>query len=57
MAPPPSGEFNVKLIRPFSGPATHTVEIIGEPNRTSTVKLSNKSNAGNSLEKTGQMPA
>ena len=56
MAPPPSGEFNIKLVRPFSGPATHTVEIIGELNRASTVKLSNASGGGSTLEKTGLMP-
>jgi len=57
IAPQPSSEFNVKLIKPFSGTATHTVEIIGQPNGPATVKLTNTSNAGNSLEKTGQMPA
>ena len=57
VAPPPSGEFNIRLLRPFSGPATHTVEILGEPDRVATVKMSNASGGGNSLEKTGEMPA
>jgi hypothetical protein len=55
-APPPSGEFRVALIKPFLGTATHTVEIIGEPNRPSTVKVSNATDS-NSMEKTGQMSA
>ncbi|KAK4982911.1 hypothetical protein LTR66_009042 [Elasticomyces elasticus] len=55
MAPPPSGEFEVRLIKPFSGPASHTVEVIGEPNRSATVHVSDHSD-GSEKKKTGTMP-
>ena len=54
-APPPSGEFNIKLVKPFSGSPTHTVEIIGEPNRAGNIKITNHSGT-NITEKTGDFP-
>ncbi|KAG8631199.1 hypothetical protein KVT40_000339 [Elsinoe batatas] len=56
MAPPPSGEFSVALIKPFSGKPTHTVQITGEPNRPATVLITNDTGSGKT-EKTGQMSA
>ena len=38
MAPPPSGEFLVRLQKPFNGTATHTIDITGEPNRSANIK-------------------
>ncbi|KAL8997688.1 MAG: hypothetical protein Q9169_003095 [Polycauliona sp. 2 TL-2023] len=40
MAPPPSGEFSIRLSKPFSATSTPTsrIEIIGEPNRPATIK-------------------
>lgn len=56
VAPPPSGEFNVKLVKPFgSGSPTHTVEIIGEPNRPGVIKTTDHSGT-NIIEKTGDFP-
>lgn len=56
MAPPPSGEFNVKLQKPFKGQPTHTVEITGEPNRPANIKQT--AHHGNTIEeKSGQMSA
>ncbi|PNS21759.1 hypothetical protein CAC42_1613 [Sphaceloma murrayae] len=57
MAPPPSGEFQVALIKPFSGTAKHTIQITGEPNRPATVLTSTDSGSGNKNEKTGEMSA
>ena len=55
VAPPPSGEYAVKLSKPFSGTPTHTVEIIGEPNRQGTIKTTS-STGSNIEEKTGDFP-
>nr|POE47869.1 hypothetical protein CFP56_01197 [Quercus suber] len=57
VAPPPSGEFEVRLIKPFSGPATHTVEVIGEPNRPASVKITQYNGNAKSSEKTGDVSA
>lgn len=38
MAPPPSGEFSIRLTKPFSATPTSKLEIIGEPNRFATIK-------------------
>ncbi|KAI4283154.1 MAG: hypothetical protein L6R38_002377 [Xanthoria sp. 2 TBL-2021] len=38
MAPPPSGEFSIRLTKPFTAPSTSKIEIIGEPNRPATIK-------------------
>ncbi|KAF4553067.1 Hypothetical protein D9617_8g050800 [Elsinoe fawcettii] len=57
MAPPPSGEFSVALLKPFSGKPTHTIQITGEPNRPATVLTTHDTGSGNKTEKTGQMAA
>ena len=55
MAPPPSAEVYVKLVKPFSGTAVHTIEIIGEVNRPATIKRTH--HHGDTIEeKTGEMP-
>ncbi len=39
MAPPPSGEFSIRLTKPFTATTpTSKIEIIGEPNRPATIK-------------------
>ncbi|CAL8580538.1 hypothetical protein XPA_006260 [Xanthoria parietina] len=40
MAPPPSGEFSIRLTKPFTATTTPSskIEIIGEPNRPATIK-------------------
>ncbi|KAK5116022.1 hypothetical protein LTR62_000478 [Meristemomyces frigidus] len=59
VAPPPSGEFTVRLIKPFSGPATHTIEVIGEPNRPAVARNKTHQHGSNgaSQEKVGDVPA
>nr|POE56873.1 hypothetical protein CFP56_70125 [Quercus suber] len=57
VAPPPSGEFEVRLIKPFSGPPTHTVEVIGEPNRPASVKIVQFTGNAKSSEKVGDVPS
>ncbi|SMQ45750.1 unnamed protein product [Zymoseptoria tritici ST99CH_3D7] len=55
MAPPPSGEFQIRVAKPFSGNPTHTIEVIGEPNRPAVVRVTN--HKGDSTdEKTGDVP-
>lgn len=39
VAAPPSNEFNIRLIKPYSGTPEKTIEVIGEPNRPSTVSV------------------
>lgn len=38
MAPPPSGEFSIRLTKPFTATPTSKIEIIGEPNRPANIK-------------------
>ncbi|KAG9566503.1 hypothetical protein KCU71_g3128, partial [Aureobasidium melanogenum] len=38
MAPPPSGEFLLRLETPFNGTPTHIIDITGEPNRSANIK-------------------
>ena len=39
MAPPPSGEFSIRLTKSFTATTpTSKIEIIGEPNRPATIK-------------------
>ncbi|KAL8779156.1 MAG: hypothetical protein Q9213_007082 [Squamulea squamosa] len=38
MAPPPSGEFSIRLTKPFTNTPTSVIEIIGEPNRPASIK-------------------
>lgn len=74
MAPPPSGEFTIRLQKPFSGKSkriccppnkqltytegspTHTVEVIGEPNRPAVIRSSQYEGSVKSTEKTGSVP-
>ena len=54
MAPPPSGEFLVRLQKPFNGTPTHTIDITGEPNRSANIKQTQ--HHGNTIEeKVGTM--
>ncbi|EMD01044.1 hypothetical protein BAUCODRAFT_128056 [Baudoinia panamericana UAMH 10762] len=53
MAPRPSGEFNVRLTKPFSGKPTHVIDIIGEPNRSATIRDTKYDGSNSSSEKTG----
>ncbi|CZT16662.1 uncharacterized protein RCC_02497 [Ramularia collo-cygni] len=52
VAPPPSGEFLIRIAKPFSGQAKHTVEVIGEPNRPASVRVLQT----NGDEKVGDLP-
>jgi hypothetical protein len=75
VAPPPSGEFQVALSKPFSGKSssvrgssrehvlrnivgapTHMIEVIGEPNRSASIRMSNYSGNAKSSEKKGDVP-
>ncbi|CAK4032065.1 Hypothetical predicted protein [Lecanosticta acicola] len=56
VAPPPSGEFTVRLSKPFSGTPTHTVEVIGEPNRPAVIRSSQHDGGNKSSEKSGDVP-
>ncbi|KAL8640001.1 MAG: hypothetical protein Q9226_008796 [Calogaya cf. arnoldii] len=38
MAPPPSGEFSIRLTKPFTATPSSKIEIIGEPNRPASIK-------------------
>jgi len=39
MAPPPSGEFSIRLTKSFGQTPTEKTEIIGEPKRTANIKI------------------
>lgn len=56
MAPPPSGEFQIVLGKPFSGTPTHQIEVIGEPNRPASIRLTNYDGNAKSNEKKGDVP-
>merc|ERR1711900_10752 len=56
MAPPPSGEFTIRLQKPFSGSPTHTVEVIGEPNRPAVIRSSQHEGTNKTSEKSGDVP-
>ncbi|KAK5703577.1 hypothetical protein LTR17_021991 [Elasticomyces elasticus] len=56
MAPPPSGEFEIRLTKPFSGPPSLTIEVIGEPNRSAVIRRIQHQGNGNELAKTGDVP-
>ncbi|KAL9584722.1 MAG: hypothetical protein Q9203_004555 [Teloschistes exilis] len=47
MAPPPSGEFSIVLTKSFGATPTEKTEIIGEPNRFATIKVTNHVGAQN----------
>ncbi|KAK3672258.1 hypothetical protein LTR78_007798 [Recurvomyces mirabilis] len=59
VAPPPSGEFTVRLTKPFNGQATTVIEVIGEPNRPATARSKTLQNGkgGSEIEKVGDVPA
>ncbi|KAG7007643.1 hypothetical protein G7Y79_00009g027520 [Physcia stellaris] len=59
MAPPPSGEFSIRLTKSFGKTPTEKIEIIGEPNRPATVKVTNHVGAQNQtiLTKQGEIDA
>lgn len=75
VAPPPSGEFQVTLSKPFSGmmktsnrkeekltaftagTPTHHIEVIGEPNRSASIRRTEHNGNGSSSEKKGDVPA
>ncbi|KAJ4304518.1 hypothetical protein N0V90_000044 [Kalmusia sp. IMI 367209] len=56
VAPPPSGEFQVALSRPYSGTPTHQIEVIGEPNRSASIRRTEYNGSGKSSEKKGDVP-
>lgn len=39
MAPPPSGEFSIRLTKSFGHTPTEKIEIIGQPNRPANIKI------------------
>ncbi|KAL1587035.1 hypothetical protein WHR41_04160 [Cladosporium halotolerans] len=56
MAPPPSGEFTIRLNKPFEGKPTQTIEVIGEPNRPASIRQSQYEGSTKSSEKAGDVP-
>lgn len=46
----------VKLSKPFTGNATFTVEVMGEPNRSASIKTTKHTNATTTITKTGDVP-
>ncbi|KAH7072234.1 hypothetical protein BKA63DRAFT_568149 [Paraphoma chrysanthemicola] len=57
VAPQLAGEgFQVMLSKPFSGAPTHQVEIIGELNRSASIRLTNYNGSAKSSEKKGDVP-
>ncbi|KAH7371131.1 hypothetical protein BKA66DRAFT_514358 [Pyrenochaeta sp. MPI-SDFR-AT-0127] len=56
MAPPPSGEFQVVLSKPFSGAPTFQIEVIGEPNRPASIRQTQYNGSAKSSEKKGDVP-
>ncbi|KAL9088163.1 MAG: hypothetical protein Q9165_006290 [Trypethelium subeluteriae] len=55
MAPPPSGEFTVRLTKPFNGTPTHVIEVIGEPNRSASVNRTQSTGGAASSKKSGDI--
>ncbi|KAK4694472.1 hypothetical protein P7C71_g3123, partial [Lecanoromycetidae sp. Uapishka_2] len=41
MAPPPSSEFSIRVTKSFGQTPTEKIEIIGEPNRSANIKVTN----------------
>ncbi|KAI4178764.1 MAG: hypothetical protein LQ346_007352, partial [Caloplaca aetnensis] len=58
MAPPPSGEFSIRLTKPFTQTPTTKIEIIGEPNRPATIHHTTHVGAHNQtiIAKEGSVP-
>ncbi|KAI5369341.1 hypothetical protein Slin15195_G002170 [Septoria linicola] len=57
IAPPPSGEFQVKLSKPFSGSPKLTIEVLGEPNRSAVVRQTQYDGDNKTTEKVGDVPS
>ncbi|KAG9199565.1 hypothetical protein G6514_008326 [Epicoccum nigrum] len=57
VAPPPSGEWQVTLSKPFSGTPSLQIEVIGDHNGSASIRRTNKSDNGTSDEKKGDVPA
>lgn len=73
VAPPPSGEWQVTLSKPFTGKTsdiprrqsiltntgtpTLQIEVIGGHNGSASIRRTNSSDNGTSDEKTGEVPA
>ena len=73
VAPPPSGEFQVTLTKPFSGKTfviqistakltmagtpTQQIEVIGDHHGSASIRRTNTSNNGTSDEQKGDVPA
>ncbi|KAJ4364529.1 hypothetical protein N0V83_009124 [Neocucurbitaria cava] len=56
VAPQPSGEeFQVVLSKPFSGAPTHQIEVIGELNRSASIRQTQYNGADKSSEKKGSL--
>ncbi|KAL6715053.1 hypothetical protein ACLMJK_007314 [Lecanora helva] len=57
MAPPPSGEFSIRITKSFGQTPTHKTEIIGEPNRPANVKITDHVGKDNQtiITKTGSI--
>ncbi|KAM0802684.1 hypothetical protein BDR22DRAFT_117596 [Usnea florida] len=57
MAPPPSGEFSIRVTQSFNQSPTKKIEIIGEPNRPASVKVTDHTGKDNQniLVKTGDI--
>ncbi|EMF17971.1 uncharacterized protein SEPMUDRAFT_146863 [Sphaerulina musiva SO2202] len=55
VAPPPSGEFQVKLSKPFAGEPKLTIEVLGEPNRSAVIRQTHYTGNNKSSEKTGDV--
>merc|ERR1712070_1156587 len=56
VAPPPSGEFTIYLQKPFAGQPTHTVNVVGEPNRPAVIRQTMYNGSTKSSEKSGDVP-
>ncbi|KAK3197434.1 hypothetical protein GRF29_216g116588 [Pseudopithomyces chartarum] len=56
VAPPPSDEFQVVLAKPFSGTPTLQIEVIGEKNRSASIRRTESNGSGSSSEKKGDVP-
>ncbi|KAF2818471.1 hypothetical protein CC86DRAFT_472864 [Ophiobolus disseminans] len=57
VAPQPAGEgFQVVLSKPFSGAPTHQIEVIGELNRSASIRMTNYTSSAKSSEKKGDVP-
>ncbi|KAK0262906.1 hypothetical protein LTR12_004432 [Friedmanniomyces endolithicus] len=57
VAPPPSNEFEIRLTKPFSGPPKHTIEVIGSPNRSASIRTTTHTSPTQTTHKTGDVPA